>query len=720
MGTPSEGRCTFTNEDPLFLARRQSLQHPFTKVRISIPSHICCFSGAFKGGFVLSFTTMSDFIFDVSSPAIDHHMISLIDPQLTFAASGNNQWKDQHVRQLGWNVVDLPDDLFSSSEHAATIRRLFLVFQGAIQYCKFREQQATFEVGQTKSKLKASKKELSELFDELVELREATALMKIGRNRQNRGAAASHREADDRRETLEERRGFSCYLCGNMYPSAGPLQSHLKKRHSISAELAQKASARCGVDVYQTAIELQKNEILREREESRVRELNDLKTEVTHVRLAMSDMAAKQGTEAHREIEFSREVLATSIQQVQQILAAAAVAASTPPPPQAPQPVHVVLTQQQPSRVQQDEILLTKLEMQDRRVRELEAQLQSRKTSTPIPAVVAADIKNNNAPQSERSHTPTSASIISQHTREQSKQQGGAAISSLMRRVSKRYDEVSEDDQSSSIAGSPEGKKIGQPSDLRDHHNEGRSLLAPVPILLKLPRSPTVATGQPTSQKLLDRPLLVSDDTRQSSSTIEETKSLVSPISASDLIHTQKQQQQQAPAEQHRSPMPSLTPPPPLVNSNVPASKATVDTTVSNPQASAEHLSEFVNVEVSQMSLPSKKEGGGNDAANRSDTVNMESQRVSVDGPIVSSASSTTNHNNTKASSTTLQRMNQQRTSSSSDSSDSSSSSSSDDSSSDDEKAKNSTAAAPPAEAAVKTKVKKPSLFSRIIAKVTS
>jgi hypothetical protein len=670
-----------------------------------------------------SIPAMSDFIFDVSAPAIDHHMVSLIDPQLTFAASGNNEWKDQHIRQLGWNVVDLPDDLFSSSEHAATIRRLFLVFQGAIQYCKFRERQAVFEAGQFKSKLKSSKKEVSDLFDELVELREATALMRLGsHHRQNGGAVARRRGNDDRRETLEERRGFSCYLCGNSYPSSGPLQSHLKKRHSISAELAQKASASCGVDVYQTAIELQKNEILREREEARARELNDLKTEVTHVRLAMSDMATKQGTEAHREIEFSREVLSTSILQVQKILAAAAVAAATPPPP--PQPAQVVLTQQQPAAGSNyDDMLLSKLDMQERRVRELEGQLQQRRSSTPTP-LVPRDV-NHRTPQPEG--PPTTSLEVQSHKNNnilgQPTQRDSAPMPSIMRRVSKRYDEVSEDDQSSSLAGSPD-EKSNRPHALKQH-NHGRSLLAPVPILLKLPRSPTTASTQQSTSQKLDRPSPSSDGPRQSSSTIEETKSLVSPISPP----ASAEQQQAAGAEQTQlrshllTPVPAAPLPTTAINTSAPLPQLqdAVDQPINHPQRSAEHLSEFVNVEVSQMSLPSKKEGGGNDAANRSDTVNMESQRISVDGPIVSSASSTTNHN-PKAASSALQQMNQHHTTSSSDESDSSSDSSSSSSSSDDESGMNRTAAAAvtPTETAVKTNVKKPSLFSRFIAKVTS
>lgn len=656
---------------------------------------------------------MSDFIFDVSAPAIDHHMVSLIDPQLTFAASGNNEWKEQHVRQLGWNVVDLPDDLFSSSEHAATIRRLCLVFQGAIQYCKFRERQASFEVGQFKSKWKASKKEVGELFDELVELREVTALMKLKHGSTRNGGSHRTRNSNsngDRRgggETLEERQGFCCYICGNAYPSSGPLQSHLKKRHHISSELAQQASARCGVDVYQTAIELQKHEIMREREEARTRELNELRTEVTHVRLAMSDMAAKQGLEAHREIEFSREVLTSSIQQVQKVLAAAAVAAATTPAPAPPQPQQVMVLPPV-AQPHDDSLLLSKFEQQERRVRELEKQLVMQQRRPVTPVVQASS--EGTAQSTSLGIAPILSATTAPSTPNVSTSKKAVSItsaSSIVRRGSKRYDELSEDEQSS-LAASPEGKPHAP---TLTTSMEIRSLLAPVPILLKLPRSPTVATNQPKAEIVPSS----SDAPRQSTSTIEDTKSAISPLS---------------PTVSQREPPQSLSPPPVLnswqresTGDGTPAQL--VGTASGRPQASADHLSEFVNVEVSQVSLPSKKDVG-NDVANRSDVVNMESQRISTDGPVVSSASSTTNHHSSKKG--TQQTM--KATTSDDTTSSSSSSSDDDDDDSSSSSSSSSSAApggsAPPASEAVPPtgeppkKVKKPSLFSRIIAKVTS
>lgn len=605
---------------------------------------------------------MSDFIFDVSAPPIDHYMISLIDPQLTFAASGNNEWKEQHVRQLGWNVVDLPDHLFSSSETAATIRRLFLVFQGAIQYCKFRERQADFTAGQYKSKLKSAKKELGELFDELVELREATALMRLGAHK-GKLRSTAHQSPKS-----EKPKGFSCYLCGNAYPSSGPLQSHLRKRHSISVELAQHASARCGVDVYQSAVELQQREMNREREDTRAREMESLKHEVTRVRTAISDLATKQGVEAQREIEFSRDVLSSSIQQVQSILAAAATAS---PPPQ--QPVQVVLTQQS------NDNLLSKFEAQERRMQELEYLLQARRTPTEAASLGRPTINNrsggdvNSAPLAGPSNNVSIASSSGRQPPLDHQQQLAARHH---RPSNKRYEEFSEDDHSATSQSASPSKKLPQPS-LR-----AGSLLAPVPVLLKLPRSPTVRTaGSETTVEHRE----VNDGPRQSSSTTEDVKgnSLSSPS-----LHSSSPQQR--PPGEHS-------------DGNHQELSCTAPAATVTPQ-------EYEQVEVSQLSLPSKKSASvAGEAPDRStgDAVNMDSQRISADGPLVSSASSATNR---KASAS----------STSSDSSDSSSSSSSDS----EESTKPSPAAQNVNEVSTQPSVsqvkrKKPSLFSRILAKVT-
>jgi DNA-binding transcriptional regulator YhcF (GntR family) len=114
--------------------------------------------------------------------------------------------------------VDVPVSLFQEPQHAEVIRKIVRVLQCALQFAIFLKNEERGIADSLRHRILEMRDEQQDMFEELIELREAVA-SKLG--------AASHRRRTKEASPLS----FECPLCRNVYPTLGPLQSHMTKRH---------------------------------------------------------------------------------------------------------------------------------------------------------------------------------------------------------------------------------------------------------------------------------------------------------------------------------------------------------------------------------------------------------------------------------------------------------------------------------------------------------
>ena len=157
------------------------------------------------------------FRFFIDSELADPNFLSVIDTQTAFADCGGSSSAVQLARRFCSNVVDLPDRLFSCSGEGQIIRKLILNLQCALQYCLFEHQQLQYRVDGVEHSRQTLKEEKAELFQEVLELRDSTA-------------ALCYRDMSNRRGARLDG-NYKCHQCGNKYPYAEALQSHISKRH---------------------------------------------------------------------------------------------------------------------------------------------------------------------------------------------------------------------------------------------------------------------------------------------------------------------------------------------------------------------------------------------------------------------------------------------------------------------------------------------------------
>lgn len=320
---------------------------------------------------------MADFIFDLKEPALDVQFVSLMNPQSTFADSGNEEWKAQQLKKLGWSVVDLPETFFASTSSAQMIQRFVRVMQGAIQYAKFREEEAERSVARAESKVKALQEERKQMFEEIVELREAVSLMRLSQHRGSSPRDARSKSKRPQQFVSPLPTKFQCYICGNEYPSANPLQSHLRKRHHVQSDLAQHAAARCSSGVFQEAVLRQP---MVELTQSTNAELSAIRTEVDVVKQAINHLVSHENG-LQKEVERASQQFSSSLMQVHNWMLEAKQAPTVNPPPVQviipPTPAPQPQDQKGPnnSSASENAMAIQMFQTQQKRIESLEAQI---------------------------------------------------------------------------------------------------------------------------------------------------------------------------------------------------------------------------------------------------------------------------------------------------------------------------------------------------------
>ena len=337
------------------------------------------------------------FRFEQQQPPIDIAFLAVANAEATLSATPTAlEDRDGLIRQAVFHPLDVADALFSSLQAAELVRRALRVLQCCAQFAVHIASTRSSDIERLKSKVEEAQRERSDMFTELVEMREASSIYR-DRTQQLKRAYSNvvaeqtqikaydewkkgSRSRNDARRNLNVN-SFTCTICGNTYPAEKPLLSHLAKRHP---------AAQSALRLYQNQHQLEVAEAEKaaalEAQRLECAAVSSMQAEMALVRKAVDDLSLNLRVE----------------QEVQK----RAVAIPLPPQqsPVAPVPQIIQLVAPPPQQQQPDSEVLSQLRAQQQRLDVMERFILDSKLIAASTTVASATTNPTRGTDHERYH----------------------------------------------------------------------------------------------------------------------------------------------------------------------------------------------------------------------------------------------------------------------------------------------------------------------------